>query len=92
MKKLLYSLIIVLLLPCCSKNDSDIGMDSTEADFIPRIYGTMPVSEKQAISTRGVAIVSKVWNKPMAEEFLTVKFLNGSSTYKTFIKETVKEW
>ncbi len=94
MKKLLYFLIITLLLPGCSKDEctTDTRTDLIDYGHIPRIYGTMPVEKDHAISTRGVAIVSKVWNKPMAEEFLTVKFLNGSDTYKTFIKETVKEW
>lgn len=91
MKKLLLILATCALFVSCTKEEpatADRQPDRMAAE--PSIYGMAML--KDAPATRGVAIKTKVWNKVMAKEDLTVKFLNGTAEYKSFIKSVAAEW
>lgn len=93
MKKLLF-LSVVLFVLCGCSNDEMLKPDQPDDEntlFVPHFYGAA-LLENPAPGTRGVANTLKIWSKPMAEENLTVKFLNGTERYREFIEEVVKEW
>lgn len=93
MKKLLL-LPVVLLMFCGCSNDDMVNPGQTDdetAAFVPHFYGAARL-ENPVAGTRGVANTLKIWSKPMAEENLTVKFLNGTERYREFVKDVVKEW
>lgn len=93
MKKLLF-LSVVLFVLCGCSNDEMLKpnqSDDENALFVPHFYGAA-LLEDPVPGTRGVANTLKIWSKPMAEENLTVKFLNGTERYREFVKEVVKEW
>ena len=93
MKKLLF-LSVVLLVLCNCSHDEMLKPDQPDEGnpaFVPHFYGLASL-ENPAPETRGVANTLKIWSKPMAEENLTVKFLNGTERYREFIEEVVKEW
>lgn len=93
MKKLLF-LSVVLFVLCGCSNDEMLKPDRPDDEntlFVPHFYGAA-LLENPAPGTRGVANTLKIWSKPMAEENLTVKFLNGTERYREFVKEVVKEW
>lgn len=92
MKKLFFLTMALFVFASCSKDelpDGDRPQGQTVQN-VPCIYGIATL-ENAASATRGVADQSKIWSKPFAEN-LTVKFLNGSATYRDFVKQTVKEW
>lgn len=93
MKKLLLLPVVLLMLCGCSNNDmvNPGQTDDETAAFVPHFYGAARL-ENPVAGTRGVANTLKIWSKPMAEENLTVKFLNGTERYREFVKEVVKEW
>lgn len=76
----------------CADNDEEAGKPAEVlSDNLPSFYG-WAVLDDEGAATRGVADGWKVWNKPMAEHGLTVKFLNGTDAYKKFVKDVSKEW
>ena len=92
--KRLFLLSTVLFLLCSCSNDDGLKPgqpDGENTAVIPHFYG-MARLENPAPETRGVANVLKTWNRPIAEESLTVKFLNGTEYYRELVKGTVKEW
>ncbi len=92
MKKIV--LLFTLLLGAISCiNDIEAPQENVELEnsVRPHFYGYARPYGNQP-QTRGVANMEKLWSKVMAEEYLTVKFLNGSDSYKNFVKETAKEW
>lgn len=93
MKKLLLLPVVLLMLCGCSNNDmvNPGQTDDETTAFVPHFYGAARL-ENPVAGTRGVANTLKIWSKPMAEENLTVKFLNGTERYREFVKEVVKEW
>ncbi|WP_298613615.1 hypothetical protein [uncultured Odoribacter sp.] len=93
MKKLWLITAVLLILCGCSNEDKfNLGQEDNETEaFVPYFYGAARL-ENPVVGTRGVANTLKVWSKPMAEENLTVKFLNGTESYRKFVKEVVKEW
>lgn len=93
MKKLLFLSVVLFVLCGCSNDDKlKPGQPDNESTvFVPHFYGAARL-ENPAPETRGVANALKMWTKPVAEENLTVKFLNGTEYYRELVKETVKEW
>ncbi len=93
MKKLLFLSVVLFVLCGCSNDDKlKPGQPDNESTvFVPHFYGAARL-ENPAPETRGVANALKMWTKPVAEENLTVKFLNGTEHYRELVKETVKEW
>lgn len=92
MKKLLFLAAALCALCACNRdemNGSGNSPDNTE--IVPRFYGWMTLGNPSP-ETRGVANSSKVWSRPIAEKNLTVKFLNGTERYQTFVKEVAQEW
>lgn len=92
MKKLLLSGFALCALWACNRDDMNgPNGPSEQTGEVPHLYGWMTL-DNAAPETRGVAVSSKVWSRPIAEGHLTVKFLNGSQTYRKFVEETVGEW
>lgn len=92
MKKIFLLTWVLLAALGCSQDDAVPVEQAAEktAAFVPHFYG-MAMPEKVAPSTKGVANLSKVWNKQMSKN-LTVQFLNGTSGYKELVKTYVQEW
>lgn len=92
MKKFLLLLGTMFLLASCTKEEETMtaSQQPDMAAIAPPIYGYAML--KDVPETRGVANKMKVWNKTMAREELSVKFLNGSEVYKEFVKEVAHEW
>lgn len=92
MKKFLLLLGTLSLLASCTKEEETMtaSQQPDMAAIAPPIYGYAML--KDVPETRGVANKMKVWNKTMAREELSVKFLNGSEVYKEFVKEVAHEW
>lgn len=92
MKKFLLLLGTMFLLASCTKEEETMtaSQQPDMAAMAPPIYGYAML--KDVPETRGVANKMKVWNKTMAKEELSVKFLNGSEVYKEFVKEVAQEW
>lgn len=78
MKKFLLLLGTMFLLASCTKEEETMtaSQQPDMAAIAPPIYGYAML--KDVPETRGVANKMKVWNKTMAREELSVKFLNGS--------------
>lgn len=92
MKKLLLLFGTLFLLASCTKEETmTASRQPDKAALAPPIYG-MAMLKNEAPATRGVANKLKVWNKLMAEDELTVRFLNGIPEYTEFVKEVAKEW
>lgn len=93
MKKLLLFTLMLSFANGCSRDDAappvepveDAGME------MPHVYG-IAMPDRTAPETRGVAVTTKVWSKPIAEKNLTVKFLNGTERYRELVREAANEW
>lgn len=91
-KGFLFSLLLLASVSCGKDDTASSQQPSgTPADYEPHFYGIATLDDP-APKSRGAADGMKVWSKPMAENNLTVKFLNGDSTYRAFVRETAREW
>lgn len=85
--------MMLLVAAGCSRDEATLpggsGNDPTVEP--PHFYG-MAMLENPAPQTRGVAVNFKVWSRPAAKNSLSVKFLNGTERYQSFVKEVVSEW
>lgn len=92
MKKLLFLAAALCALCACNRDETNgSGNSPDKTEIVPRFYGWMTL-DNPSPETRGVANSSKVWSRPIAEKNLTVKFLNGTERYQTFVKEVAEEW
>lgn len=92
MKKLLFLAVALFAFCACNRDDMNGPNDSPgKKEVVPHFYGWMTL-DNDGPQTRGVANSSKVWSRPIAEKNLTVKFLNGTERYQSFVKEAVQEW
>lgn len=93
MKKLLLFTAMLLVFSGCTRDETtDPGQPvSGSVDNAPHFYGSALLDTPDA-ATRGVANKLKLWPKSMAEEELTVKFLNGSEEYRAYVKQVAHEW
>lgn len=85
--------MLLLASTACSMDDPSSSQPTagTAASYEPHFYGIATLGNP-APNSRGVADAMKIWSKPMAENNLTVKFLNGDSTYRAYVRETAREW
>ena len=90
MKKLLFLAVALFAFCGCNRDDMNGPNDSPgKKEVVPHFYGWMTL-DNDGPQTRGVANSSKVWSRPIAEKNLTVKFLNGTERYQSFVKEAVQ--
>ena len=84
---------MLLVFSGCTRDETtDPGQPvSGSVDNAPHFYGSALLDTPDA-ATRGVANKLKLWPKSMAEEELTVKFLNGSEEYRAYVKQVAHEW
>lgn len=96
MKKLILKfafilLIVVSSLSCSRVDDNHFIPDSDNSIITPHFYGAAMLGPEY-LGTKGVANTQKIWNNIFAEKHLTVKFLNGTTQNKEFVKEVASEW
>lgn len=93
MKRFLLWLLALTAFAGCSRDaTTDPGGPGNEGGKnAPYFYGyAMP--EHPSHATRGVANKLKLWPTVMAQQNLTVKFLNGVPEYHQYVKEAAAEW
>lgn len=93
MKRFLLWTLALTAFAGCSRDattDPD-GPDNRGGKDAPFFYGSAML-ERPAPETRGVANKLKLWPTVMAQQDLTVKFLNGLPEYHAFVKEVAAEW
>jgi hypothetical protein len=83
--------VLLLAFTGCSRDDApgSVNPAGEIGTCVPHFYG---IAMPEGADTRGVAVTTKVWSKPIAEKNLTVKFLNGTERYRELVREAAKEW
>lgn len=89
MKKILWSLlgILLFLTSCSNEDDFKDYLFKTENTRSDNHFNGVKIPEK--ISTKGIAQKYKLWSNGTT---IKVKFLNGSNDYKQKVKSFAKEW
>lgn len=92
MKKLFVMTMVLLVAAGCSRDEAVSRTDRTKGSGYSAPFLRNGDARRPLAGNMRCCGQSKVWSRPAAQRSLTVKFLNGSDSYQSFVKEVASEW